>query len=96
MNAYCPDCETELDQNTGICPACRWDPLMASAQQPAELAEPEQSLTERYRGTEFETQWETAAVGRNTGVSRGRAFVVAGLLAAAGLYGIALGFLGMF
>ena len=53
------------------------------------------ALTERYRGTEFDTQWHTAAVGRNTGISRGRAFVVVGLLAAAGLYGIVLGVLGM-
>ena len=28
MNAYCPECETELDVATGICPACRWDPLV--------------------------------------------------------------------
>ena len=29
MNAYCPECETELDITTGICPACRWDPMAA-------------------------------------------------------------------
>jgi len=95
MNAYCPDCETELDQSTGICPACRWDPLLASARQPALVAERELSLSERYRGTEFDTYWQ-ATVSQNTGISRGRAFVIVGLVAAASLYGVVLGVLGLF
>ena len=94
MNAYCPDCETELDQSTGICPACRWDPLLSSAQQPARPAEPEMSLTERYRGTQYDVRLEVAS-GGFPGVTRGRVFVIVGLLAAAGLYGVAFGVLGM-
>ena len=95
MNAYCPDCETELDQNTGICPACRWDPLASAAQQqPVQSNVPEMSLTERYRGTEYDIRAQYVA-NQGASVSRGRTFVLVGLLAAAGLYGIALGITGL-
>ncbi len=93
MNAYCPDCETELDQNTGICPACRWDPLIDNVRQQVAPAGSELSLTERYRGTQFDLSTQVA--GRHYSVSRGRTFVIIGLLAAAGLYGLGLGVLGM-
>jgi len=96
MNAYCPDCETDLDQSTGICPACRWDPLLASSRQAAAAPEREISLSERYRGTEYDTNWQAAAVSQNSGISRGRAFVIVGLVAAASLYGVVLGILGLF
>ena len=96
MNAYCPDCETELDQSTGICPACRWDPLLSTAQPSIEPAESTMSLTERYRGTEYDMQARYVASGAATrGVSRGRTFVVVGLLAIAGLYVITTGILGL-
>jgi len=94
MNAYCPDCETELDQSTGICPACRWDPLLA-VQQPALLTEREMSLTEKYRGTQYDPHPELAMAG-NSGISRGRAFVIMGLVAAAAVYGIVLALIGPF
>ncbi len=94
MNAYCPDCETELDQATGICPACRWDPLIDSIGQPVAPTEPELSMTERYRGTQFDISTQFAG-DRQSGVSRGRTFVIIGLLAAAGLYGLALGVMGI-
>jgi len=96
MNAYCPDCETELDQSTGICPACRWDPLLSTAQPPVQPAESAMSLTERYRGTEYDlgTQY-VASSAASSGVSRGRAFVVLGLLAAASLYAVGMGVLGL-
>jgi hypothetical protein len=94
MNAYCPDCETELDQATGICPACRWDPLLGTAAAPVASSQPQASLTEQYRGTEFDMSSQLVA-SRNGNVSRGRTFVIIGLLVAAGLYGIVLGVLGM-
>ena len=64
---FCPHCETQLDEATGICPACRWDPLESPAPVPAA---PEQSLMERYRGTEYDSQ---AAVAANVMVQRRRA-----------------------
>lgn len=93
MYAYCPKCETELDQATGICPACRWDPIVAS-RQAVRVDEPEVSLTERYRGTRYEFSSGIAAE-RGSSMSRGRTFVVVGLLAAAGLYGLVLGVTGL-
>lgn len=96
MNAYCPDCETELDQNSGICPACRWDPVLAAAQQQqAQAKEPEISLSQRYRGTEYDLRAQMVA-SQDAPVSRGRAFVIVGLAAGAGLYAIAMGVLGVF
>ena len=54
MNAYCPECETELDVTTGICPACRWDPMVSrTVVVPRPEPESELSLTERYRGTRY-------------------------------------------
>ena len=95
MNAYCPECETELDVTTGICPACRWDPLTVRPDVTPVDQEPEMSLTERYRGTEYDVQLAQAAMSENSGVSRGRAFVIVGLVAAVGLYGAAIGAMGL-
>lgn len=92
MYAFCPDCETELDQSTGICPACRWDPILSVQQ--VQSYEPELSLTERYRGTEYDGGWTTVTVTR-TPVSRGRAVVVVGLLVLASIYWVVLTFMGM-
>lgn len=94
MNAYCPECETELDQATGICPACRWDPLLSAARRSQAPVEPPMSLTERYRGTPYDIQAK-AMPKRSDHLSRGRLFVVVAMVAAAGLYGLALGVLGM-
>jgi hypothetical protein len=97
MNAYCPECETELDLNSGICPACRWDPFVARAMAASTRApERELSLTERYRGTSYDVSMHQAAVDRRDGISRGRAFVVVALVAAVGLYGGAMSVMGVF
>ncbi len=97
MNAYCPECETELDITTGICPACRWDPMVArTVSRPLSESEaPGLSLTERYRGTRFDVSSEQAAVdGRH--VSRGRAFVLMALAAGVFLYGGVMSAMGLF
>ena len=93
MNAYCPDCETELDQSTGICPACRWDPLLSTAQA-AQPTAPQISLTERYRGTEYDLRSEYMVAPIAT-VSRGRTFVLVGLAAVVALSILAVSILGV-
>ena len=94
MSAYCPECETDLDQATGICPACRWDPIVAAAAvQPAEAPAPELSLTERYRGTNFDVTVQQADAGPS-GVSRGRFFVLISLVVGVALYGVTLTLMG--
>ena len=97
MNAYCPECETELDVTTGICPACRWDPMVARtiAEPIARSDAPEMSLTERYRGTRFDISSQQAAV-QESHVSRGRAFVLIALVAGVFLYGGVMSAMGMF
>jgi len=97
MNAYCPECETELDITTGICPACRWDPMVArTVAQPIPQSEaPELSLTERYRGTRFDVGAHQAVV-QDGAVSRGRSFVLVALVAGVFLYGGVMSAMGMF
>jgi len=95
MNAYCPTCETELDQSTGFCPACRMDPSIAVALRPAPPVESELSLTERYRGTRFDVSNAEAAAHRSS-VSRGRSFVLVCLVAGAALYGLVMAGMGPF
>ena len=96
MNAYCPECETELDITTGICPACRWDPMVArTLQEPLQQQEPEMSLTERYRGTRFDVASQQAAV-QDHHVSRGRVFVLVARTAGVFLYGGVMSARGMF
>ena len=85
---FCPHCETQLDEETFICPACRWDPL-------AVAPEPEQdqtgSLVDRYRGTQYDSSSFDAAMvlptHKPTVSNRARTVVVVGLLAILGLYG---------
>jgi len=89
MNAFCPQCETELDQATGICPACRWDPVVVALNAPVVSDGPELSLTERYRGTRYDMTLEQGPMS-NSGVSRGRTFVVVALVAGAVLYGVVM------
>jgi hypothetical protein len=96
MNAYCPECETELDITTGICPACRWDPMVVrTVVEPSSEPDREMSLTERYRGTGFDISTQQAAV-EGTHVSRGRAFVLLALAAGVVLYGGVMSAMGMF
>jgi uncharacterized Zn finger protein (UPF0148 family) len=95
MNAYCPECETDLDQATGICPACRWDPTMAALEAKSQPAGPEMSLTERYRGTQYDITLQQAAFDDATHVSRGRAFVLVGLVAGVALYGFIMTSMGI-
>lgn len=96
MNAYCPECETELDITTGICPACRWDPMVTrTVVEPSSEPDYEVSLTERYRGTNFDISTQQAAV-EGTHVSRGRAFVLLALAAGVVLYGGVMSAMGMF
>lgn len=97
MNAYCPECETELDITTGICPACRWDPMVArTVTEPISGSDaPELSLTERYRGTRFDVGSQQALVERHP-VSRGRAFVLIALVAGVFLYGGVMSAMGLF
>ena len=94
MNAYCPECETELDQEAGICPACRWDPYLM-APKPTKQPKLEGSISERYRGTPYDSQWLEVAASQGTGVSRGRVFVITAMLAVAGIYGVILAVLGV-
>ena len=96
MNAYCPDCETELDQATGICPACRWDPMVAKTIAVPQEKEPEMSLTERYRGTTYDVAMEQLASYERASNSRGRAFILISLAVGVGLYALVISSLGMF
>jgi hypothetical protein len=86
---FCPHCETQLDDTTGICPACRWDPLDVP---PPAAAEPEMSLMERYRGTQYDSQLAVAPAlvegQRPAGpTTKARLFLLAGVLALVGIYG---------
>ena len=85
---FCPHCETQLDDETFICPACRWDPL---AVEPVSEPEPKTSLIERYRGTQYDSsayEGTVALTERPSSVAgRARTVVMVGLLAIAGLYG---------
>ena len=95
MNAYCPECETELDITTGICPACRWDPM--ATRPVTELTreyQRELSLTERYSGTRFDLQQQATMDSHH--VSRGRAIVLMALAAGVFLYGGVMSAMGMF
>ena len=85
---FCPHCETQLDEATGICPACRWDSFDVP---PPAAAEPERSLMDRYRGTEYDSGMTTApalAESPATGpTTKARLVLLAGVLALVGIYG---------
>lgn len=89
---FCPHCETQLDAETFICPACRWDPLAATGAAPDA---PPPSLVERYRGTEYDHgAWDSNAASAilapqatTHARNRVRTILMVGLLALAGLYG---------
>jgi hypothetical protein len=92
MNAFCPECETELDPTTGICPACRWDPEFSLGYTTVRTPrDTEGSITDRYRGTAYDLSMQFEdAVHVESNVSRGRMFVILGLVAGAVLYGVVL------
>lgn len=97
MSAYCPECETDLDPSTGICPACHWDPLISTDVRTVRATQhPEMSLTERYRGTQYDFMLQSEMAGSPAGVSRGRLFVLVGLVAAGTVYGLMLTLMGSF
>jgi hypothetical protein len=48
--ASCPECETELNQHTGVCPACSWERSSYVAQVAPDTQD-EGSYSERYNGT---------------------------------------------
>lgn len=100
MNAYCPECETDLDPGTGICPACRWDPLLSPGALTRRNMRPaEMSLTERYRGTPYGLALDPEVLGgpaAATGISRGRVFVIGGLVLSVCIYGLVLAAMGSF
>jgi hypothetical protein len=94
MNTYCPECETELDQTTGVCPACRWDPYLM-APKPTKVQKFEGSISDRYRGTPYDSQWQVAAAAQSgSGISRARVFVITMMLAVAAFYGVILAVIG--
>jgi hypothetical protein len=93
MSAYCPNCETDLDERYGICPACRWDPA-AVGLAPAPTAESRLSLTERYRGTAHEALPAVSFAGERP-LPRGRLFVLVGLVATAALYAAVMAHMGL-
>lgn len=86
---FCPHCETQLDAETFICPACRWDPL-APGQEP-EQREPKLSLTERYRGSEYSSSPAAAPTlqvhSPTSPANRVRTIVIVGAVLLLGLYG---------
>ena len=86
---FCPHCETQLDAETYICPACRWDPLAPPEQ--SEQADAGLSLTERYRGTAYSTSVPAAPVMAQQAAiqhtSRIRTFIIVGFVALLGMYG---------
>ena len=91
MHAHCPDCETELDQAHGICPACGWDPILSSIG--SEHQEWAVSPSDSDRAKDLEAGWALAAT-KSAPVSRTRATVIAGLLAMVAGYGVLFTFLG--
>jgi hypothetical protein len=88
---FCPHCETQLDAETFICPACRWDPLAV----PETVAAPAQgSLMDRYRGTEYDPgDWAPSldaaslSIPVSKSANRVRTIVIVAFVAVVGLYG---------
>jgi hypothetical protein len=92
MSAYCPECETDLDPTTGTCPACRWDPDVAQGYRTVRRPRTDEgSITDRYRGTAYDSSVQLAEVVHVAPtVSRGRVFVVIGLVIGIVVYGVVL------
>jgi hypothetical protein len=81
----CPQCETELDQASGICPACRWDAALASHVTATAPTEDDVSFSERYRGTEYHHLMATINESEE-GPGRTRLLLVVGLFGILGLF----------
>lgn len=80
----CPQCETELDQSSGICPACRWDSSQRTMA-PSPEAVDVSSFSDRYRGTEYEGEaLPTEDVGTDT--TRTRLLLLVSLAGVLGLF----------
>ncbi len=86
---FCPHCETQLDAETLICPACRWDPLAPAEE--AGQSDAHLSLTERYRGTQYSSSLPAAPVIAHAAptahTGRIRTFIVVGFVVLLGMYG---------
>ena len=101
MNAYCPECETDLDPGTGICPACRWDPLLSPGVRTLKNTKPPRCRSRSATAARPTVSPSSrtifgAPAQASVGVSRGRIFVVAGLVLSVGVYGVALAVMGPF
>lgn len=80
----CPRCETELDHDSGICPACLYDPAEAQAAVPDPA--PQVPFLEQYRGTPF-AEASTPPHQPLITLRRARVLVAVALMAVAVLYG---------
>jgi hypothetical protein len=81
MPMTCPQCETELDQASGICPACRWDgSQVATPTNPSD----DESYTDRYRGTAYHHQM-TFQSAPSDGAARTRIALVVALIGIVGI-----------
>jgi hypothetical protein len=83
MQAHCPDCETELNQADGSCPACGWGPILSVFHIEAQGSE----VASNDGYGEFDAGWSIAAA-KNAPVFRGRTLTIAALLAMAAVYGV--------
>jgi hypothetical protein len=85
--SFCQLCETQLDEDTHTCPACGWDPHTPP---PAPDPEPQLSLTERYRGTDYASSMVPALAldpRPSSRVGKARVALIVAFLAVIGLYG---------
>ena len=80
---FCPRCETQLQGEPPLCPACGYDPAEPVAPPDPEAAIP---YSERYRSLTFAGATETHRP-RVQPIGRTRLLVAAALLAVLGLYG---------
>jgi hypothetical protein len=89
MRTHCPLCDTRLDPASGECPACHWQAAnLIVTRTPASV--PPVSLTERYRGTEWDStlgQEDLLRPHVEGGFPRARIMLVVGIVAAATVYG---------
>lgn len=84
MPMTCPECETELDQVSGVCPACRWDTSRVAAPVDSQDAADE-TYTDRYRGTAHHHQMSFGEA-NDEGTMRARAFLIVAMVGLLGLF----------
>lgn len=87
MIRSCPRCATQLDPATSICGSCLWSASYFVRSKPP--TKRDMSFAERYRGTEYEVQ-QTSAAFSDTGIARGRMFVMVALVATFSLFGLVI------